>query len=103
MATGGGRWGGDRGQPIRCGGQPRPGPGCPAEVQAFAENMLAEVRWRPDPIFMLDVCEAEERLWLVELNGFSCSWLYECDLATVIAKASEMARRAWERTPTAVE
>jgi hypothetical protein len=55
--------------------------GFPAEVGAFAEVMLSEVWWRPDPIFMVDVCESEERLRLVELNSFSGSWLYKCDLA----------------------
>lgn len=65
--------------------------GCPDEVRAFAEAMLAEVRWRPDPIFMLDVCESGRKLWLVELNGFSCSWLYASDLKAVVAAASELA------------
>ena len=49
---------------------------CPAEVRSFAEAMLADVRWRPDPALMLDVCESAGRLWLVELNSFSGSWLY---------------------------
>lgn len=30
-------------------------PSCPGEVKAYVEGMLAKVRWRPDPIFMLDV------------------------------------------------
>jgi hypothetical protein len=64
-------------------------------VRAYAEGMLAEARWQPDPIFMLDVCESAGQLWLVELNGFSCSWLYECDLSAVVARASELAARAW--------
>lgn len=72
-------------------------PSCPEEVRAFAEGMLAEVRWRPDPIFLLDIGEAEGKLWLIELNGFSTSWLYQCDLAIVVAKASEAARREWEK------
>ena len=57
--------------------------------------MLAEVRWRPDPIFMLDICESGGRLWLVELNSFSSSWLYQCDLGRIVAEASELASRAW--------
>jgi hypothetical protein len=56
--------------------------------------MLAEVGWRPDPVFMLDVCEADGQLWLVEINGFSCSWLYRCDLAAVVAEANRLAARA---------
>jgi hypothetical protein len=71
-------------------------PGCPDEVRAFAAMMLAEVRWRPDPIFMMDIGESEGRLWLIELNGFSCSWLYQCDLAAIVAETSELARQAWE-------
>ena len=39
------------------------------------------------------------RLWLVELNGFSCSWLYQCDLAAVVAEASKLAREIWARRP----
>ena len=58
---------------------------CPAEVVSFAESMLAEVPWRPDPAFMLDVCESDGRLWLVELNSFSGSWLYRCDLPAVVS------------------
>jgi hypothetical protein len=74
-------------------------PGCPDEVRTFAEAMLAEVRWQPDPIFMLDLCESDGRLWLVELNGFSCSWLYQCDLSVVVTAASELATEAHASTP----
>src|SRR5262249_38004001 len=71
-------------------------PVCPSEVRDFAESMLAEVRWRPDPAFMLDVCESAGRLSLVELNSFSGSWLYGCDLSAVVAAASELAEQAWK-------
>jgi hypothetical protein len=71
-------------------------PGCPAEVHAFADAMLAEVSWRPDPMFMMDLCESEGRLWLVELNGFSTSWLYGCDPEAVVAGAGHLAARMWE-------
>lgn len=72
-------------------------PGCPAGVRTFAESMLAEVRWRPDPIFMLDIAESAGRFWLVELNGFSCSWLYACDVEAVVAEASKLATEVWEK------
>jgi hypothetical protein len=61
-----------------------------------SEVMLAEVGWRLDPVFMPDVCEAGSQLGLVEINGFSCSWLYQCDLAAVVAEASRLASKAWE-------
>lgn len=74
-------------------------PGCPDEIGAFAREVLADVRWRPDELFMLDVCEAETGPYLVELNSFSCSWLYACDFARVVEVASEYTRRAWEHRP----
>ena len=70
---------------------------CPAEVQSFAEKMLAEVTWRPDLAFMLDVCESDGHLWLVELNSFSGSWLYRCDLRAVVQAASELAENLWRQ------
>jgi hypothetical protein len=72
-------------------------PGCPEEVRAFAAGLLAEVRWRPDPIFLLDVCDCEGRLCLVEVGGLSCSWLYGCDLPAVVAAVGDLGARAWER------
>lgn len=71
--------------------------GCPAEVVEFAGGILSQVRWRPDPIFMLDVGESEGRLWLVELNGFSCSWLYRCDLHEIVATAAKIAEQEWQQ------
>ncbi len=67
-------------------------PGCPAEVRSFAERVLARVAWRPDPLFILDVCESDGDLRVVELNGFSCSGLYDCEVGPVVAAASESAR-----------
>jgi hypothetical protein len=72
--------------------------GCPSEVQSFAAAMLAEVRWRPDPIFMLDLGESAGQLWLIELNSFSCSWFYGCELPAVVATASELAERSWQQS-----
>ena len=78
-------------------GRPASAPDCPDAVRAFADAMMAEVRWRPDPIFLLDLGACDGQLHLVELNGFSCSWLYDCDLSSVVAAASDLAARAWEQ------
>jgi hypothetical protein len=68
---------------------------CPEEVQVFAESILADVRRRPDRIFMLDIGESDGLLGVVERNSFSCSWLYACDLSAVVAEAAQLASRAW--------
>ncbi len=69
--------------------------GCPEKVLEFGRSMLADICWRPDPVFMLDVCEARGRLRLLELNSFSCSGLYACDLRDVVRAVSKVAERAW--------
>ena len=68
-------------------------PDCPNAVREFVQNMLNEVNWRPDPIFMMDVCESEGKLTLLELNSFSCSGLYACDMAAVVAATSDIAQQ----------
>jgi hypothetical protein len=67
--------------------------GYPSEVRAFAEAVLGATSWRPDPAFFLDVCESDDRLWIVELSGFSCCWLYQCDVRAVVASVSEEVAR----------
>src|SRR5262249_4092838 len=74
-------------------------PGCPGPVRDFVASMLAAVPWRPDAIFMADVCESDGDLFLLELNGFSSSAVYACDYKAVVAVASELATREWERGP----
>ena len=78
-------------------GEIRTEPGCPGAVRAFAATMLAAVVWRPDEIFMADVCESGGKLYLLELNGFSTSAIYPCDYRAVIAAASALATRRWEQ------
>jgi hypothetical protein len=56
--------------------------------------VLASTDWQPDPVFFLDVCESSDTLRVVEVSGFSCSWLYACDLPAAVAAASEAAGKA---------
>ena len=57
---------------------------CPAEVLNFGKDILKNSSWRPDPIFSMDLCECDGQIRLLELNGFSCSNLYACDLDAII-------------------
>jgi hypothetical protein len=69
--------------------------GCPDEVKAFAATVLEQVEWRPAPLFIMDICDSEEGLRLLELNSFGCSGHYLADLEVVVEKASEAARLSW--------
>jgi len=66
-------------------------PHCPDEVISFAADVLQNVRWRPAPIFVLDVCDSEDGLRVQELNSFGCSGHYLADVATVVEAASNLA------------
>jgi hypothetical protein len=74
-------------------GEPSVSTDCPSEVVAFANDTLDQVRWRPDPLFVMDVCDSEDGLRLVELNSFSCSGHYLADVEIVVRVASELASR----------
>lgn len=69
--------------------------GCPSEVLAYTSDMMRQVRWRPDDVFMMDICESDGQLHLLELNGFSCSGIYDCDPAALVQAASAMAEKRW--------
>jgi len=69
--------------------------GCPEAVLEFASVVLKSVTWRPAPLFVMDICECEAGLRVLELNSFACSGHFSADLVSVVARASELAISAW--------
>ena len=47
----------------------------------------------PEPVYVLDVCETDSELRLLELNPFSGADLYGCNLSDVVRSVSEVAAR----------
>ena len=39
-------------------------------------QQIAQEEWAPDPMFVIDICEADTGFHLLEINSFSCSGLY---------------------------
>lgn len=71
-------------------GEPVYEAGYPEGVSQLAKHFLAE-SWQPDPIYTLDICQSGGQYWLMEINAFSCSALYDCDPAPVVERASQIA------------
>jgi len=69
--------------------------GVPQEVATFAAQVLEQVAFRPDPLFVADVCDSEDGLRILELNSFSCSAHHAADLAIVVDEASTVASRVY--------
>ncbi len=62
----------------------------------FASEVAERIS-APDPVYVLDVCEVDAGLRLVELNPFSGADLYACDGVEIVRCVSEIALRAVQR------
>jgi len=69
---------------------------CPQPVLDFAEKIAQEAKWEPDPIYVMDIAQIGDMLYLLELNAFSTSGLYDCDIDIIVDKASKLAQKEWQ-------
>ena len=83
--TNGGRRNGGRGSPAL----PDDPGGSP---WAFASDVAKQLD-PPEDVYVMDVCEADGRLWLLELNPFSGADLYACRCDDVVAAVGAAALR----------
>lgn len=58
----------------------------PKEVEYFATN--AAQTWRPDDVYVMDICESDDGLKVVEFNCFNASGFYKCDVDAVVKEVS---------------
>ena len=57
---------------------------------------IAKEEFEPDPMYVIDICEgSDNNMYLLEINSFSCSGLYACELKPIVKKASEIAYKEW--------
>lgn len=72
-------------------------PEMPAEArQVAAQVMKALGDDFPDPMFMVDIARSNSAYRLLELNSFSASDFYACDLEVIARAAHDSALREWE-------
>ncbi len=75
--------------------------GAPKNVLEFGEMVLNSVRYQPDPVWTLDICETESgELKVLEVGSFSCCGLYACDPVSVVSLVSRIAVQEWEEMGT---
>jgi hypothetical protein len=63
----------------------------PLEVLQYAQNVLDNVKYKPDPIWTLDICETYEELHVLEVGSFSCAGLYACDAEIIVNTVNRIA------------
>lgn len=61
----------------------------PAEVQHYARDAAENIDVG-DPVYILDICETDEGLRLLELNPFSGADLYFCDRDRIVEAVTEV-------------
>lgn len=61
----------------------------------FANTIATELP-PPDEVYVLDVCESDGELRLLEINPFSGADLYACSAQSVVAAVSSLACEIWE-------
>lgn len=71
--------------------------GLPDHVKQYAEEILTNVKYRPDKAFVMDICEVPHKgLKLIEINSFSCSGMYACDLEPIVEEIEDLAYWDWD-------
>lgn len=64
-------------------------------VWEFA-NMVGEKLDISDPVYVLDICESNGVLRIVEINPFSGSDLYNCDTQIVVSEINRISKRIFD-------
>lgn len=59
----------------------------PERVIQFAQESASI--WRPDDVYVMDVCETDDGLKIVEFNCFNASGFYKCDVEKVVDRVSQ--------------
>lgn len=72
-------------------------PGIPECIRHFVSNVFDDVQWRPDSLFVMDVCDSNNDLRIIEFNSYNCSGLLKCDVSKFVSVATENAMAALQR------
>ena len=56
------------------------------DVSNFVYDVFKNVKWKPEHLFVMDVCKSNNEFKIVELNTFSASDLYECDVNLILKR-----------------
>jgi hypothetical protein len=63
----------------------------PQEVLDYGQHILDTVDFKPDPIWILDICETINGLNVLEVGSFSCAGYYNSDISAIVEEASKIA------------
>ena len=62
----------------------------------YLSSVLKQVKWYPELLYTVDICESAGELFVLELGSFSCAGEYGCDLGLMVEAGVRAAREDWE-------
>lgn len=65
------------------------------KAKELADTVAAEA-YKPDPMYIVDICLSGGNYYLMEINSFSCGGLYALDLVPIVETANRLAVKEWE-------
>jgi hypothetical protein len=63
----------------------------PQQAFDLAQQIIDSTPWQPDPAFSIDICQAYDKYYLLEIGAFSCSGMYHADVTKIVTAASQLA------------
>lgn len=74
------------------------------EAFKFAQDVINETKWEPDPVWTLDVCDSEIAgipfLSVLEIGSFSCAGLYGCNMTDVVREVTKVCEKEYAEIAT---
>lgn len=58
-------------------------------------SLISSQEWQPDLCYTVDIAESNGKMYLLEINSFSCASFYGCDISSIVKHASRVARDEW--------
>lgn len=60
-------------------------------ITDYVNEVLSQIDYKPDPIWVIDVCETSNgKLKVLEVGPFSCSAMYACDKKTIVKAVNQI-------------
>ena len=69
-------------------------PDCPDTVIQLAEQAAHD--FAPDPMYVVDMCECNDTLYLLEIGAFSVAGLYALNMEKIVEVAAKLAKAEFE-------
>lgn len=65
-------------------------------LETYLAEVLKQVRWYPELLYSIDICESQGELHILELGSFSCAGEYGCDLSLMVEAGVKAACEDYE-------